>query len=435
MATLVAGDTLSLGNLGAATDQGGTNISLGTIKGSPILGDNIGLSEFAIDSVDSVEGFTYVVENTTEQYNLTVSGEGNYFLSTIATFSSSFSWSVDGSYMSFDVLDNNGISASFDALDMNPQDPSAQTTLLTSQSHQVCCKFEDGFNDHIGAGNNYGVNVCKTVWTLDSYDGNTSGLCLTTDSPIILEDGSIIEAGDLEDGMKLKGYQLEGLSEDSDLDFYKWNTDNLIETEKIVTVVNVTFSFADKYYSLNNGEVTATFEHPLLVIDSVDDMYKFKPIGSIVKGDYLLKHTDGGLIEIEVTSNDIIYETIEIVSIDVEKQDTYLVNGYVTHNKGTNSGIIELSAPAAPSSFTYSSPNLSWVAPASEGDTGITAYDIQVDSNGGDFSSPIIDETEWSSTSIEVDSLLVSSTAYDARVRAIDQGLKGDWAILDFTTA
>lgn len=54
MATLTSGDTLSLNSLGSATGQGVSDISLGTIKGSPVGGDDIGLSEFAIDSVDSI---------------------------------------------------------------------------------------------------------------------------------------------------------------------------------------------------------------------------------------------------------------------------------------------------------------------------------------------------------------------------------------------
>ena len=84
-------------------------------------------------------------------------------------------------------------------------------------------------------------------------------------------------------------------------------------------------------------------------------------------------------------------------------QDTYLVNGYLTHNKGSDSHT-DLAAPA-PTSITYNwlADTLSWTAPSSVGTTGITAYDWTVSKNS-DYSSPITngDETEWSATSINL---------------------------------
>ena len=92
----------------------------------------------------------------------------------------------------------------------------------------------------------------------------------------------------------------------------------------------------------------------------------------------------------------------------------------------------QLSAsPGAPTSLAYASPFVNWVAPSSVGTTGITAYDVQIDNNS-DFSSLTYDYSEWSSTSIEVNTLLTAGTWY-IRVRAIDQGLKGTWATLTFT--
>jgi hypothetical protein len=58
-----------------------------------------------------------------------------------------------------------------------------------------------------------------------------------------------------------------------------------------------------------------------------------------------------------------------------------------------------------------------------------TINDIDNDSN---FSSPAYTYTEWSDSSIEVNTLLSAGTWY-IRVRAIDQGLKGTYATLTFT--
>ena len=213
---------------------------------------------------------------------------------------------------------------------------------------------------------------------------------MVSDSPIEKADGTMVEIGDLSEGDELKGFSLAGLSETSDSNYLEWSTDNLGETQKNVKVVNITYSFSNKIYNINNGEVKGTHEHPMLVKDSIDGMYRFKRLISIELGDKLIRAVDGSLTEVEVTSIVLENEDVEIVSMDVEVQDTYLVNGYLTHNKGSDSHT-DLAAPGAPSSITYSfaqGDTISWTAPSSVGTTGITAYDWTLSTNS-DFSSPL----------------------------------------------
>lgn len=421
MATLTSGQTKSLNNLASATGQ--ATKSMSAAKGNST--GPIAMSSFAIDSVDSVTGFTYAVESTSETYTLGFSGAGTNF-SRISGRSQNFTWSVPaGSYITLGT--NSGTTATFNVSAMNPQSPSAQTVLQTIQTHTIRAVFADGYNTHATG---YNTSKDKTVYSVDSYDGNSVALCLTSDSPITMADGSIKEVGQIEEGDKLKGFSLSGLSVDSDGTFLDWSTSELNKTEKEVTVVNVIYSFTGKYYNVNNGQITATSEHPLLVKDATDNLYRFKEMFTLNVGDKLIKFVNGNIEEIDITSITIDEETSEIVSLDVEAEDTYLVNGYITHNKGGNA-FTDLGAPGAPTSFAYSSPSLSWVAPSSTGTGGITAYDIQID-NDSNFSSPVVDSTEWSSTTIEVNTLLSAGTYY-ARVRAIDQGLKGPYATLTFT--
>ena len=155
---------------------------------------------------------------------------------------------------------------------------------------------------------------------------------------------------------------------------------------------------------------------------------------ALTTDDKLIKSESGSLVEVPITSITIESSDVEIVSIDVEEQDTYLVNGYVTHNKGANSHD-DLAAPGAPSSITYTqgTDTLSWTAPSSVGTGGITAYDWAIDNNS-DFSSPIVSATEWSATSIVVQaSHSLSTGTYYFRVRAIDQGLAGTYGTLTFS--
>ena len=419
MPTLTSGDTLSLNALAGATgNTQNSNVSLGTIRGSAV---STAFSSYAVDSIDTVSGFTYAVENTSETYTLGTTGGGTNF-SQISGRGGNVTWGITGGDK-LSVSANNGVSATITVGNMT--NAPTQTVLQPVVSHTVSATFADGYNQHAV---NYNVARTKTVYSVDSYDGNSTALCLTIDSPVTLADGTIVEAGDLNEGDTLKGFSIGGLSVESDGTFLDWSTDSLSTTPKDVTIVNLTYSFASRYYDVNNGEVTATSEHPMLVKDSVSGDYLFKEMFNLVVGDKLVKG-DGS--EVDITSVEIVEKTTEIVSIDVEDEDTYMVNGYITHNKGGNTHT-DLAAPGAPTSVAYNSPLITWVAPSSSGTTGITAYQYQIASDTG-FSTIVNTADEWSTTEVEVNTILSAGTYY-FRVRAIDHGLKGTWSsTLTFT--
>ena len=84
---------------------------------------------------------------------------------------------------------------------------------------------------------------------------------------------------------------------------------------------------------------------------------------------------------LSISSIEIIEEDVEIVSLDVSNTDTYIANGYITHNKGTNTHT-DFDGPTAPTSVSYSHPSLSWSGGTPDTDSGgITGYDVQIDNN------------------------------------------------------
>lgn len=435
MATVNSGNTLSLNNLASATDE--STKSMGTIAGS--TSTPISMSAFAIDAVGAVGGFTYVVESTAEDYVLGFTNPGGRFVK-ISQQKKNFDWSVTnngGGSSLFSSASYSQAAAGSGSITLTAGDMTNSGALIGATAHTLSVTFADGFNDHIGAGNNYNQARTKTIYSVDSYDGNAAALCLVSDSPIMKSDGTIVEVGDLSAGDVLNGYSLSGLSEDSDGNFLEWESDSLGETQKNVTVVNVTYSFSNKIYNINDGQIKGTSEHPMLIKEDSDGKYKFKELVRLEIGDKLIKEVDSVLTEVEITSIIIEAADVEIVSLDVEAQDTYLVNGYVTHNKGSNSHS-DLTGPGAPSDIAWNSSTkiLSWVAPSSTGDTGITAYDWEINTNSGfGAAGQVIVETEWSSTSIATDALGVSldgTTQYFFRVRGIDQGLAGTYGTLSF---
>lgn len=426
MPTLSSGDTLSLNNLNTATGgTGASEASIGTIyNGTPSAGDNISFSSFAIDSVGSISGYTYGVEETNEDYTLGFGGAGTNHGNTIATTAGNFTWTVNsGTTITIGGSEHKTATITFS----ERGDNASQTAINTVSSNTLRVVYQEDYNDHV-TNVSTGVTKDKTVYAVDSYDGNSSALCLTADSPIELADGEIVEAGDLDEGDILKGVNLNGLDSVDDGNFLRWDSETLGNESVDVNVVNLTYSFASRYYDVNEGEITATAEHPMCVKDSASGLFKFKEIHQLVVGDKLIK---GDGTEVEITSIEAVEKTVEIVSIDVDGPDTYLANGYITHNKGGNT-FSDFSGPGIPTGFAYNNPggaqnsNLAWSAPTATGDTGVTEYELEVDNNS-DFSS--IDATHsgmYSTTSLNVSGL--STGTWYARIRAKEMGVWGSYS-------
>ena len=434
----VSGDTLSLNNLAGATGiTQGANVSLNAINSS--AGTIVSLDNYGIDAVNStLGGYTYAVEATNETYDMSFTGAGSKFGS-ISSRHQNFTWTVsptfnsDGNTAGFlSIAANQDLSAVITVGSLNPQGAGGQTTLLGAQSHTLNGKLHDGYNDHA---TRYNTNIPKTVFAVDSYDGNSAALCLTVDSPVTLSDGTIIEVGDLEEGDELRGFSIGGLGTDEST-FLDWSAASLSTTAQDVSVENLVYSFASRYYNINDGEVTATAEHPMLVKDGSDSEYRFKEMMNIDTNDKLIKEVSGVISEIDVTSIVAVNSTTEIVSIDVETNDTYLVNGYITHNKGGNSHSDETAGNAPTTlAWTNGTLKLSWV-----GDGTNDVYDVQIDNNS-DFSSPLVSETLWSNVFLQTteigDSFDIGTGTRYARVRQYStNGLLSNYSsVLTFTVS
>ena len=432
-----SGDTLSLNNLaGARGITQGANVSLNAMNSS--AGTTVSLDNYGIDAVDvSLGGYTYIVEATNETYSISFTGAGSKFGS-ISSRYQNFTWSVSPTYNSsastagfLSIAANSDLSAVITVGGVNPQGAGSQTTLLGAQSHTLSGTFADGYNQHA---TRYNTAITKTVYAVDSYDGNSAALCLTIDSPVTLSDGTIVEVGDLEEGDVLRGFSIGGLGTD-ETGFLDWSTDSLTTTAQDVTIVNLVYSFAGRHYNINNGEVTATGEHPMLVKDGTDGEYRFKEMFNITTNDKLIREVSGVITEVDVSFIDITTQTTEIVSIDVETNDTYLVNGYITHNKWGNSHSDETGGNAPTSlTWTQGTRKLSWT-----GDGTNDVYDVQIDDNSN-FSSPLISETHWSSTflptSVSATLAIGTGTRY-GRVRQYStNGLLSGWSsTLTFTAS
>ena len=131
---------------------------------------------------------------------------------------------------------------------------------------------------------------------------------------------------------------------DEDLGYEKWSTWTTSSvsnfTEETGIIDNYYYDYTPHYYvvyarSLQTGlytELKVTGEHELFIKDS-DNIWKWMKAGNCKVGQSLLSD-DLSTIEIESITK--INEEVEVVNLDVEPFDVYIVNGIVAHNKGTN---------------------------------------------------------------------------------------------------
>ena len=396
-----SGDTLSLSNLQGATGAAAKSLSsaAGTTTGP------IAMSEFSIDSVTGISGYTYVKESTAETFTLGFGNAGSRFLSRVGSVSTNFSWSIDAP-SEFSIQANAPYNPTITAAAVGNG-----AVLTTPSARTLGVKFADGFNDHATS---YNVNQTKTVYNVDDYAG-ASGLCLHLDEEILLVDGTTKKAGDLMEGDILKSYYPPHDHELTDFNFYDWQyaTAGGVLTDSVIT--GIAYTFVDRWniVTTDSGSVKGNGEHPMMVWDVNEEIYKFKPLGLIQPGDKFIKVLgDNEIEEVVVLTNEIQNSTLEVVSIDVEEVDTYIVNGFVTHNKGANSfgGYSISAAPTVSISTvtiggdTYKRVTLSTnSAVASPGSTAITAnysFALQVATDSG-FATIVVNEAAISSTTYD----------------------------------
>ena len=416
----VSGDTLSLSNLQGATGAAAKSLSsaAGTTTGP------IAMSEFSIDSVDSISGFTYVKESTAETFTLGFTNAGSRFLSRVGSVSTNFSWSIDAP-SEFSIQGSAPYNPTITA-----QAIGNSSTLSAPSARTLGVKFADGFNDHATG---YNVNKTKTVYNVDDYAG-ASGLCLHLDEDVLIADGTTKKAGDLVEGDILRSYYPPHADTLTDFNFYDWSyhTPGGILTDSYVK--DVAYTFVDRWniVTTDSGSVRGNGEHPMMVWDVNEEIYKFKPLGLVQVGDKFIKVAlDGSIEEVEVLTNEVQNTTIEVVSIDVEEVDTYIVNGFVTHNKGANSfaGYSISATPTVSVSVvtiggeTYRRLTLSTnSAVTSPGSTAISAnysYEIQIASDSG-FGTVLANVSAYSSNTYDYK----SGTAIYARAKLNFGGLQ-----------
>lgn len=328
----MARTNLSLGNLYRAT-QGSARtsqaVSLNAMNGS--AGTQAAFTSFAVDSITkNLPTYTYIVESTTETATFSFGTQGSLHGTRVGSVAANYSV----------TFDNANFSVGSPTLGASPSFPITPASIAASNYSEaqsvLSMTYADGYNLNATG---YNVASTKTLYAVDVYNTiNQPDFCLLFGTKVTLANGTEINIEDLNVGDSIKAWQPDGLPDESqpiDSDQLDWRfylQTRLLGDNLNVTVNDITFNFAEGYYSINDGLINATGTHPLYVYDNEIKKYHFKNVENLLPGDKLV---NGIGDEVEITNIEIVTADVEIVTINVENADVFLANNFVSHNKGT----------------------------------------------------------------------------------------------------
>jgi hypothetical protein len=322
---------LSLGNLFRAVSGSARSgqVSLGGLSGTA---NNSSLIGFATDSITvTPPTFTYIVESTTENAQFTFNSTGSLFYSKVQQQLNNYTCSFNNSNF---ATGSKSFGTGNSVFPITPA--SINSSNYSEAAATLSMAYADGYNL---AATNYGTTTTKVLYAVDVYNTiNEPDFCLLFGTQIELANGTMVNVEDLNVGDEIKSWVPAGLPDenlDPESDQVEWRfyySDTLEGSAQNVTVTDLTFNFAEGYFSINNGLIKATETHPLYVWDNEIGKYKFKNVGEILPGDKLVMQDE---TEVEVTNIEIVRDDVEIVTVNVENADVYISNGLISHNKGT----------------------------------------------------------------------------------------------------
>ena len=330
-----AGQNLSLGKLKRAVDGTDSYTTANTsLVGQNASSTETSMSSFSIDSVDSISGFQYLWEQTSEDYTVQFTNAGELFTSKIGNRTENFTWTKDGN-----------LGVTFGGADylVEVTAPSITNTDGAiagsfNQSGSIIVKYNDdgqsdGFNDHA---TNYNTNnVSKSIEVVDTYGGVPS--CLLFGSMVSKSDGTTTKVEDLNIGDEVLTVQLPNATDESEGD---WKNDTFNQTgsftQHSASVHRVLYEFSQHYYDINNGQELITGEHHMLYRQSGSEDWNWKTAPNFEVGNYLMDKQGN---QVEITSLNINQNSdgYEVVQLDVEPDDFYIGSTFLVHNKGSNS--------------------------------------------------------------------------------------------------
>lgn len=160
--------------------------------------------------------------------------------------------------------------------------------------------------------------------------GGGGGGCHVAGELITLADGQTKLVEDIVVGDSLLSIDFEGLNISGEYKDWKKTEETLVSEYTSTVVTNVTVLDFFRYFNINAGLLKITEEHPVLIKDTLGDIY-FKQVRDIVINDSLLNENN---VWIKIDSVELVTvpEKFTTYALDVEESDVYFANSIVVHN-------------------------------------------------------------------------------------------------------
>lgn len=175
-----------------------------------------------------------------------------------------------------------------------------------------------------------GFNGEAHATTDPATGGGGGGGCFDIESLVTMASGQSKKLKNIEIGDKLQGFSFPNEIDESDGDYMVWNGKLNEGVKAEVTVVGKKASLQPNYFEIKTAETTikATGQHPLLVTEDGENV-KWVCVKNLSQNMFLIDKT-GKTKAIE----SIVFkeEPLDVILLDVENVDNYVISGIVAHN-------------------------------------------------------------------------------------------------------
>ena len=154
----------------------------------------------------------------------------------------------------------------------------------------------------------------------------TEDPCFLYGTEITMADGSYKLIEDLVMGDVLSSLSIEGLDKNIENNWTEFSVDQFLYTRSSARIVGLKYGSYSRYYIINNS-VRITHEHPVFIKREME--YKFCQVENLLVGDLLFSNNE---LWREIETIELINETCQTISINIEDDDVYFGSDILVHN-------------------------------------------------------------------------------------------------------
>jgi len=182
-------------------------------------------------------------------------------------------------------------------------------------------------SSNIATNNDFIINTSQAGTSGTGGGDPVDPKCVIKGTMIKMSDGSSKKVEDIVVGDLLMSKRITGLPINNESDAWSWEDTQLTLSNDVVTVTSNTMYKKEVMYSINDGELILSGEHRHLI--KRNGIWKFIYAQNIKSSDIMINDME---TEVVVNHVQVRIGYYSVYKLDVEENDLYFANGYLTHN-------------------------------------------------------------------------------------------------------